>query len=375
VLEGFVSEAMLEISHGQHAGEVGAQTSQTPETLEVNGPKLQADSAPQSQSFQVTFFDFCDEETAQKIARQVEFIFTGFSKLLRIDRIDGITFAADYKTALRELDRGFEASRPLEPTEGAHGLSIGMAPPVLRNGILKWRIVTHASVGDALLSDDEEACREAMGIIWGLLAHAAFEQLIDKALPGFLMNPLADTYEGTLYAYSEGALGAYFSGRLSAAFDPDPLERSADSLATLAHQADEAISKGRESLGRDNDIGALFHEAGTMLGQFLSATARFLGCKDGSDSDSQEMNALRESLDDYGLGNWIGLFHTDLRYLFDRAGRWSSSDELLIVNRHIERLLWAFGILPEHLLSDSIYVNFFPEGRGGKSLARIFQKE
>jgi hypothetical protein len=43
---------------------------------------------------------------------------------------------------------------------------------------------------------------------------------------------------------------------------------------------------------------------------------------------------------------WYYDYGRDLAYLWDRRGEWKSYDEFLALNRHAERLLWPFAIVP-----------------------------
>jgi hypothetical protein len=51
-------------------------------------------------------------------------------------------------------------------------------------------------------------------------------------------------------------------------------------------------------------------------------------------------------LEKMGLQNWLEVFHQDLGILYDRRGKWESVQEFLLLNRHIERFLWQFGVFP-----------------------------
>jgi hypothetical protein len=47
-----------------------------------------------------------------------------------------------------------------------------------------------------------------------------------------------------------------------------------------------------------------------------------------------------------GLKNWFETFREDLRAQWNQRGKWKDFDELLVLNRHAERLLWRMGIFP-----------------------------
>src|ERR1700728_2515316 len=79
------------------------------------------------------------EEDAKRLGELIWLFVRELSRIIDLEHLDGITVADDYPAALRDLDRGFEATRPLTPTtENATG--VAMTPAVLRDGVLKSHI-------------------------------------------------------------------------------------------------------------------------------------------------------------------------------------------------------------------------------------------
>ena len=82
-----------------------------------------------------------------------------------------------------------------------------------------------------------------------------------------------------------------------------------------------------------------------------------LGHIDGRDEKIPHSHQLNKILEEHELVGWFELFHADVRHIFDNTGNWSSFDQFLILNRHLERLLWSFGIIPERNDSGGLYVH------------------
>ncbi len=137
---------------------------------------------PQALSYQVNFLGCADQETAEKIAATLKIISSELSRLMSLDRLDEVTFAADYAGALRDLDRGFAANMPLTPTNEDYGVGVAMTAMVVREGIVKCHVVVQGGIGHALIGQDESTQRFALHTLVHQLAHAACVQLLDESL-------------------------------------------------------------------------------------------------------------------------------------------------------------------------------------------------
>ncbi|WP_417624043.1 DUF4238 domain-containing protein [Paremcibacter congregatus] len=302
-------------------------------------------------------FTNADKETANKISVQVNYIVGKFSEIFHIDRLDGVTFASNYKQALIDLDRGFESARQLKPINIEYGVGVAMAPCVLRNGIIKWRVVAQDWIGHSLISGVGQSRSQAVGIIWEMLAKVASGQLFDDAFPKAMLKPLSDEYETTLYGYLSNVFAAYFSSRLSAAFHQEETGSMADMLEMALRQTCELIPASRYSYRFHGNFSEFFGSAIEKLSEVLLMSAQILGHLDGLDKKLPLTSKLSYALMEFELLEWFELFHSDIEDLFGSAGRWSSINQFLILNRHMERLLWSFGIVPERTANCGMHVH------------------
>ncbi|WP_298125232.1 hypothetical protein [Brevundimonas sp.] len=71
------------------------------------------------------------------------------SRRINLASLDGITIAGDYAQALLELDRGYETSHTLTPSEGL-AIGVAMTPSVIRDGVVKSHLVLNAGIIAAL---------------------------------------------------------------------------------------------------------------------------------------------------------------------------------------------------------------------------------
>jgi hypothetical protein len=103
--------------------------------------------------YSIDFFGCADKETANRIAGTVYAVTGELCRVMPLDRLDGMTFAHDYPAALRDLNRGFRTSAPLQATNEDYGVGVAMAPLVIRNGVPKTHIVVRGDIGHLLISE------------------------------------------------------------------------------------------------------------------------------------------------------------------------------------------------------------------------------
>jgi len=293
----------------------------------------------------LSFLDCADEATAQRIANAVGTVVKVASQTMPLGRLDGFTFARDYPAALRDLDRGFPATAALETTSVDYAQGVAMAPLVLREGQLKSRIVARDYIGQALIGEDEEAFKLACHALMYELAEVGCVELVEQALPGAMLGRIEDPFENTRYAPIHNAWLAYFAGRGSAEFRPDADEGYADTVRRALEALVVRVPTSRVSYRYHDDLDRLMSEAIGAVGDVLQFGGAFLGHCAGIErlpaSVDVELNATLNRL---GLERWFDDFRNDLELLWERRGEWASFEEFLILNRHVDRLLWPHGI-------------------------------
>jgi len=298
-------------------------------------------------SYTVTFLGCADQETAQEIAAAVNVVVSEMRRWIPLNRLDHITFAEEYSAALGSLDRGFAASGPLVPTESEIGIGVAMAPIIMRGGVAKVCIIMRAWLGRALIGEEPEAQSLAIHALANQLGHVACVELIDRTLPGVLLSRVDDYWEGLLYSYMHQAWTAYFASRISAAFDPAVGKSNRDTLLAIMDKMKEDIPRERLAYRVHGDLDRFLGSAISSIGTTMTWAANLLGHCDGLwESPYDEEGSLTQALRDSGLQSWLDTFRRDLDRLFERRGQWESIREFLAMNRHIERILWQFGVFP-----------------------------
>jgi hypothetical protein len=316
--------------------------------LDVEGAD-QTDEKPASGNFsyQVSCLDFGDQELVGRIAEVVKYIVGELAHVIPLDRLDGITFAADYQAGLRAVDRGVPNLPPPESVSEDIGVGAAMTLPVKRGGVIKARIVMAGIVGLGLVEKADTFEKLALHTLVQELAQVSMVQLLDEALPGVILSPIADAYEGRLFVSVHSALDSYAASRVSSSFgDSDEImHASQELLVSTLGLAQQRIPEARFAYRFDGDLPKLVALARPLIEHILGLSAKLVGHADGLrrspfDSDDRLKGALQLA----GLLNWFNVFQADLRTFWDRRGRWESLSELFRFNRHVERIYWQFGM-------------------------------
>jgi len=301
----------------------------------------------QNLNYPVAFRDCADQKTAHRIAAAVNIVVSGMSHYIPLGRLDRITFAEDYVAALRDIERGFPTSRLLIPTEEDCAVGVAMAPLVIRDGVAKVSIVMRAWLGYALIGEDRGAQTRAIHTLANQLAHVACVDLICQTLPEMLLSRVEDGWEAWLYVHMNMAWTAYFASRISAGFDPAIGSCYRDILLAALKRARETIPRERLAYRSHGDLDRFLESAISSIGTVMTYAGMLLGHCDGLyQSVYDDEGNLTPVLENMGLRAWIDVFRHDLAGLFERRGEWKSVQEFLALNRHIERVLWQFGVFP-----------------------------
>lgn len=332
-----ISEAVQAFGREQSAlllSEVPADEPACGEDAVVHQPKLQVE-------FPVSFRGWPEPATIPLVGREIEELIVG----LPLGRLDGITIASDYPAAVSQLDRGAGELGPIATTDDESSTSISTTPIVVRDGIIKGHIVIRAEVATGLLSENAATKRSAAHAFTYALGHVICIETVDTAFPGFLLGSLSDQYQAILYPHGATAWTSYVAARVSGACDPSVVEDYEESLRSAVTDAMQHIPDARFAYRFDGDLDNLMGLALRCVGRIIDCAARLLGHLDGLNPAEARPSPDLGFLSDVGLGSWTETLHRDLDKLWDSAGRWSSVAEFFRLNRHVERLLWPFGIV------------------------------
>ena len=172
---------------------------------------------------------------------------------------------------------------------------------------------------------------------------------IETALPGKLLKPIEEELDGWLYRQLDGVLNAYVAARVSSGIGNSEtlFEAKSKLLAESLKHMQKNVLKERVAYHSHRDIDGLLEIALPCVRNVLMFAADLLGhCENSKSPSPVESGELQRVLEQMELTNWVEVYRNDLKQFYRKLGRWNSIDEFLILNIHVERLLWQLGMIP-----------------------------
>lgn len=306
-------------------------------------------------SFSLICIGFADFDTSKKLGDVIKVIVQELGRSMPLSSIDGFTFAADYASALQNLDRGDPHLVSDLTLRRGYAYGVAKCVSVKRNGIKKIHIVIDSTVAINLLCDNENDRASSIHVIVNMLSHIAHEALYEEELKhdNFVPDELSKLFHGAV----SRAPSSYFSARKSAFFDCSAGLRYADLLCDSIKVAHEDIISARLKYRVDSNLDELLKIAVSQVSFIVDHAAQWIGHRDGApeQGDSNNMQLI-EKLKTFGLDCWIVLLGRDLSRLYDIEGGFNGIN-IYALDRHAERLLWMFQIFPWPMEDGSVYVN------------------
>jgi hypothetical protein len=147
---------------------------------------------------------------------------------------------------------------------------------------------------------------------------------------------------------------------VSARFNPGVGQGYREILVAALERAREAIPAATLAYRFDGDPDRLLQVALPRVSEILRFSGKVLGHCRGLDQMALDDQVLAAALAEVGLRDWLAVFDTDLSELWSRCGKWSSFQEFLALNGHVERVLWQFGLFLSKAESGQIRVWTWP---------------
>lgn len=323
-----------------------------PKPRDQDTPLLPLDVVGQSDEpwqYELSLLDCGDNVDAQDLTSAIQGVVRSLAQAIPLHRLDGITVASDYRTAVVSLDRGYEGASAPETAPEEIGQGIARTISVYRDGRWKKQIIIDAGAAFALLADESDTVEWGLYILVRQLAEVAITEMIERHLPGVWMRPIADPLQGFLYTNLHPAIFSYLGSHFSAGFGDSPshTEIKRELFISALREMKSAGLAARLDYRYRGDVDHLLAIVMPRVSYALQFGADLLGHCAASGVDPFDSGGeLARALDDAGLQHWFPIFRDRLERLRVRLGHWDSFDEFLALNIHVERLMWQLGMLP-----------------------------
>ena len=299
--------------------------------------------------YDIWLIECADREGTARLGETIQTIVSALSQALPLGRLDGITIARDYPAAVKALERGFDTGTQLETVPPDIGVGIAQTATIVKADRIKARILMADSVAHDLISQDPKRVDWAIYVLVNELAQVGMIDTAERAFPGTTLARPGSKLDRGLFAIFDPGLHVHAASCIAAGFG-DP-EKIADLLRDyLARSIDLMMSRvpnERLAYHRHRDVDRLAGVAFSAVRHVLILGAQLLGhCAGTGLSPTDDAQALTGALDRAGLTKWFNTYERDLERFRSQLGHWTSFDEFMAFNIHVERLLWHVGIVP-----------------------------
>ena len=309
--------------------------------------ELPPPTAPDSIPFSMR--NFATEEGANHTANKLASYIRLISRSLDLSRLDGVTVAYDYDAALAELDRGVEGLRPLSRSNDDQLIGVGMAPAVLRDGVVKVHIVLNAPYVKEIDKDEGD---EPDGEFWAalyLLAHECGHVQVtsdkDRAFPGMILQHAVSSYEEAIFMQiNEACWEEYAACRLSAVFGHGRLQLYEESLRGVLGVARERAADARKDFWLHRDLNRAVAEVAPPLVEPLRLASYVLGHIDGLGDDTSISEETKQAIADAGYTDFVDDLARALRSLWEIRPEWTHISQFDIIGDVARDALWSGGL-------------------------------
>lgn len=241
-------------------GEIFTQTAQTVPT-----------------SFPLKASGFASEKEAMEFGQLAGAYVGEISRTIDLSQLDGITIAYDYSQALLSLDRGYQTSQPLTPSEGAT-VGIAMTPSVIRDGQIKSHIVLNALYVRPLENSDDQHYRAAFHTVAHECAHVEITHQFDKAFPNVLLQrSYRDMQENFRWQTILACWDEYAATLISAKYGDPPTVGYEDTFLGAVTATGDNVNQLFKEFRIHDDVTRILQEVYEAMGNLLKFAAYHLG--------------------------------------------------------------------------------------------------
>ena len=325
----------------------------------------EAEEAPPTapDNISVTIRGFDTEEHATQFAHLIGAYVRELSRYIDLRGLDGITVAADYNQALLDLDRGYDTSHRLTPSD-EFAIGIAMTPSVIRGGKVKSHIVLNAWIASALEDQNSEDFSTAIHMLAHECAHVEITDRFDTAFPGVLMQSTHDNvHDAFRWQIIQASWDEYAATRISAAIGHDPTAGYEETFKTALNETRQKANELIKAYRLHGDVDQILAEIYGAYGDLMKFACYLLGNMAGLGLSLNDLPATKTALE----GHWFQPYYERLgatcQDIFDDYGKWSDKSRFEELGDIADELIVDSGLTVSHLGDGRLYVDipFTPE--------------
>lgn len=306
---------------------------------------------------------FEDEQHATAFAHLIATWVRELSRDIDLSRLDGITVAGDYNQALLDLDRGYETSHELKPSD-EYAVGVAMTPSVIRDGNLKSHMVFNAGIVAPLDNVDDPLFPQALHVVVHECAHVEVMAKFDRAFPNVLLRKSYDNiHDGIRWQIILACWDEYAATWISATYGENPTEAYEATFIEMLGRARNEANERIKSYRVHRDIGQVMEEVYGIYGNLMKFAAYHLGNMAGRGLSIEDLPKTKAQLE----GHWFAAHFEALgalcRALADSYGDWKDTVPFEAIGDLVDEIVEEGGVLVTRSAKAGLYIDipFSPE--------------
>lgn len=296
------------------------------------------------ESFGVCVRDWSGEAPAQAVAECAWGFTRELSRYMDLSNLDGLTLGGDYPKALAELDRGYESTIVLAPSNDV-GVGIAMTPSVIRDGRLRSHIVLSAGLAAILLDVKHEYFRFALHTLAHECAHVEVTAAFDRCFPNVLLRARrADLQEQCRWDVILACWDEYAACRISAGIGDDPTDGYEQTFIQALQTARENANAAIRAFRRHADHSRIAREVYVEYGRLMKYAGYLLGDLDARDVALENRPLVAAALEGHYFQPYLPRLRDALRNLFETFGAWAEEALFAVIGDIVDDVAGEGGV-------------------------------
>lgn len=282
-----------------------------------------------------------DEDLAVPLAEVLKDVVLDLGTHFDLQGLDGVTVAANCSQALLELDRGYETSHRVTPSN-TYGAGVAMTPSVIRDGQLRSHILFEAANLIGMLQDRKQT--RVMNLIAHECAHVEITRYFDSAFPGVLLKRKGNALDVFRWDVTLACWDEFAACWRSAPFGSVHTDEYEEVFLRVLDDTRQKANASITSYRLHADISRVLSEVCGAYGNLMKYSAYHLGNLEGNNLSWRQMPNSAERL----AGHWFQPFFESLegalKTLAKSYGSWVTEEPFEVLGEIAESLVADGGM-------------------------------
>ena len=236
------------------------------------------------QEVSITFLDFGNQGLLTDVANSISILIKIASGSFPVESVNSLTFANDYKSAVKRVGHRVGSMKDFEPIETQNYRGMGIPITTISNGEISTHLVLRSSVAIDLICEIKKHKEDANMVICNLLASASLTKLLATKFPQQTLKPIQDAYEASLYAFTSRVFNAFYRSSVSILNERQLKNYEELALSALQRSVEE-IPNMRRAYRYHGDIETLYSQSAELISDVLVFFAKTCGANSAIDRE------------------------------------------------------------------------------------------